>query len=293
MRELPLELIVQIIQYAEPRTSLLGQPGVKHPSIAYVSSKLRAAYLQEKSCFDFSLDQCHIPYPTIGETLNFPDLRSLAKFFTNGPGRRDDQSIQGKYLDGIKFIRIVYRDHWAIPFWEFGGATYAYEAFELLVANLDRMKLQQLQLCFVSYPTIHIDSPGIWSLLKVRDLKSVILSSQLIDIHPAVCEALETRLCWPPSHRWSPLGFENPGPGDWHHRVSREGPAEEWERQYEWLDRRYLTLHDRQTIDARAKLQRKIRDRRYGLKRQARKQRHWHRQRQTEMERAALDMRRK
>jgi hypothetical protein len=289
---LPPELTETIVQYADPGTSLLGQPGVSHPPLAYVSNPLRTAYLQQKSRFDFGTGKRPLPYGPayIGETLSFPDLKTLARFFTNGPGRRDAKSVQGKYLAHVTFIRIVYRDDWAMVNWA-SEVRYAYEAFELLVSNLDRMHLQRLQICVQSYPPFGIDSPGVWSLLKTRGLQAVIISSRRGEVQPAVRRALQTRLCWPTSRRWRPLGFENPGPGDWHTHVSQEGPGDEWERQYDYLEQRYKTLHDRQTVDARLKQQRKSHDRLYGTRHQARKHRCRQRRRQAETERRASERR--
>lgn len=281
-----------IVQYAEPCTALLGQPGASYPPLAYVSKILRLAYLQQESCFDFGIGRRPLPHGPayIGETLNFPDLKTLAKFFTNGPGRRDEKSIQGKYLAHVTFIRIAYVDDWAAPNWS-SEARYAYEAFELLVTNLDRMYLQRLQICVQGYPRLHIDAPGVWQLLQIRGLKALVLTSRRGEVDPAVCKALKTRLCWPTSRPWSPLGFENPGPGDWRTHVPREGPGEEWERQYRWLSHRYRTLYDRLTVDARAKQQRKNQDRRFGLGGQARRQRYWQRQRRARIEQEASEKR--
>ncbi|PVH75087.1 hypothetical protein DL98DRAFT_593475 [Cadophora sp. DSE1049] len=230
--QLPAELTEIIIQYAEPCTSLLGQPGVSYPPIAYVSSVLRTIYLQQMSRFDFGIGQRPLPGrpARIGETLNFSDLKALAKFLATGPGRRDGESFQGQHLANIKFIRIVYRDDWAVAAWQH-SARYAYEAFELLVANFDQMSLERLQICIPSYATFGIDSPGVWSLLKIRGLKAVILSSRRGTIDPTVRSALKKRLCWSKSRSWIPLGLENPGPGDWHTHVSQEGPIAEWKRQ--------------------------------------------------------------
>lgn len=291
---LPLELTQMIIQYAEPGTALLGQPGVSHPPVAYVSKTLRTAYLRQKSSFDFGLGRQPLRgRPAyIGETLNFPDLKALAKFFTSGPGRRDEKSVRGKYLARVTFIRIVYQDDWSMLFQE-STAHYAYEAFELLVANLDRMHLRRLQICVRSYPRFHIDAPGVWKLLLVRELETVILTSRRGEIDPAVRKAVKTRLCWPATRQWRPIGLENPGPGDWTARVSREGPGEEWERQYQWLDQRYKTLHDRRTVEARLKQQKKSRDRCYGLRHQARAQRHRQVRRRARIERGALERRRR
>jgi hypothetical protein len=130
--QLPFEINRLIVQYAESDTPLLGRPIVSCPPIAYVSKALRDAYLShlkcldQKSCVNFGIGKR--PVPQIGETLNFPDLQTLANFFSTGPGK------PGQSLAHVTYMRIVYRDDWAVPRWAY-DVRYAYEAFELLVAS--------------------------------------------------------------------------------------------------------------------------------------------------------------
>ncbi|KAN0095909.1 hypothetical protein V8E51_006308 [Hyaloscypha variabilis] len=98
--------------------------------------------------------------PQIRETLSFPDLETMAAYFTSGPGRPE----WGYCLAHVKFVRIVYRDS-AKSFWRY-TLEYAYEAFELLYANL-----------LDDFPNgMSVKTPGMWSLLKVRGLQAVILT---------------------------------------------------------------------------------------------------------------------
>jgi hypothetical protein len=302
--QVPLEITSRIIYYAGPYTSLLGYPGVRHASVAYVSSAFREAYLGQKSGFDFNgkrpvpygrlqrRDQqfCRRPLdtrPTIREALNFPDLQTLVRFFTDGPGRRDAQAItSGQCLADITYIRIVYRDDWAVPNWEY-DVRYAYEAFELLVANFHRMRLRRLQIHVTSHtPPFNVDSPGVWSLLKIRGLQTAVLTSRPGEICPAVRKALKTRLCWPRSEPWRPTGLENPGPDDW---LAHVGQLE----QYAWLDQRYKFLHDRATVGNRAREQRRSSARRYGVRHRGRSQRYWQARRRAKNKGWALEIRRK
>lgn len=94
--------------------------------------------------------------------LNFPDLQSLLRFFTHGPGRPD----LGYDLSHITYIRIFNLDHWSASPWDF-SLQYANEAFELLAANLSRMRLQWLQLCVEGYASSSVDTPGIWGRLNL------------------------------------------------------------------------------------------------------------------------------
>lgn len=281
--QLPFELTSRIIQYAAPSLVLPGQPGASHPPVAYVSKALRSAYLSQKSTFDFGLGSRPLSggpvYP--GETLSFPDLKTLTQFFTTGPGIRDAQSIQHHYLAHITFVRIVYIDNWAASKYWNRPVTYAYEAFELLVANLDRMpQLRRLQLCIPGYSSFNIDSPGMWSLLKIRGLKNVIISAARGLVPPAVRSALRARLCWSQSRPWSPLGFEDPGPSNWLDRAytyttNTLEDRDENRRVFLWLEQRYKFKDDRKTIQTRLQQQRKSRDRLYGVKRKTLKRRHW------------------
>jgi hypothetical protein len=217
--QLPSEIVYLIIQYAESDTPLPNYPMIYYPPIAYVSRALRDAYLNYlnyQSCVDFGIGKR--PVPRIGEALSFPDLQTFARFFTNSPGR------PGQFLAHVTYIRIIYRDDWAVPPWEY-DVRYAYEAFELLVANFGRMRLQRLQIHIRSYIKSYaqpfgIDAPGVWSLLKIRGLQELILTSRHGEICPAVRRALQKRLRWPKSRPWKPIGLEDPGPGDWRIHVS-------------------------------------------------------------------------
>lgn len=286
--QLPAEMNRLIIDHADPSLFPQDHPAAKYAPIAHVSRALRQAYIdhrRQQPCTAFGIGKR--PPPLIREAVDFPDLQALLKFFTNGPGR------PGQCLTHITYVRIVYRDDWAIPNWEY-SVRYAYEAFELLVANLGRLRLRRLQIHVTPYtPPFDLDAPGVWSLLKIRGLQDLILTSRRGEIRPAVRHALQKRLRWPASRPWCPIGLENPGPGNWQTHVSQQGPGSVREEQYTYLDRRYKFLHDRVTADARVQEQRRVYDRRYGVRRQARAQRYKHRQHQAKMKRLALEKRRK
>ncbi|KAH6702146.1 hypothetical protein BKA61DRAFT_582315 [Leptodontidium sp. MPI-SDFR-AT-0119] len=88
------------------------------------------------------------------------------------------------------------------------------------------------------------------SKIHQNDLQTAILTSPHGEICPAVRRALKERLCWPGSEPWRPTGLENPGPDDRLARVGRLG-------QYARLDQRYKSLHDRVTVNTRAREQRR------------------------------------
>jgi hypothetical protein len=72
------------------------------PAIARVSRRFWAAYFQYKNKNDFGIRAYAMPtdrkrhkgviyekrpfWPRIKETLSFPDLKTMAKYFTNKPG---------------------------------------------------------------------------------------------------------------------------------------------------------------------------------------------------------------
>ena len=149
--DLPEELLRMIMDYATEgcRTALL--PASQLPAIAQASQMFRALYLQYESENDFGIGARAMPTggkrhcgvisgkyhfrPLIGETLSFPDLKTMAEYFAStNLGYQDP-------LAHVKFIRIVYWDK-AKSKWGY-MLEYTYEAFELLYANLPRMPLLQ------------------------------------------------------------------------------------------------------------------------------------------------------
>jgi len=120
IRDLPPELLRMIMDYATEgcRTALL--PAAQLPAIAQVSQMFRALYLQYESENDFGIGTRPMPTggkrhysivngkprfrPLIGEPLSFPDLKTMAEYFTY-----TKSGYQGRLAD-ITFIRIVYWD---------------------------------------------------------------------------------------------------------------------------------------------------------------------------------------
>ena len=173
---LPHEIIERIIQHADPCDFLYGDPRKPTPAIARTSTVFRSIYLAQHSCFDFgtgfnkttgrsrmpmggkaiyqhrNLLHPSNPHPKIGETLAFPNLVCLARFFTHGPGRRTDAATNAA-LRRITFVRIVYSD-FDDPSrngWYWGTQEYGYEAYAALSANWHRMNLQRVQLVPTNY----------------------------------------------------------------------------------------------------------------------------------------------
>ena len=108
----------------------------------------------------------------IGEVLRFRDLRTMAAYFTAGPG----SAVWGcrTSLASVNFISVTYRDD-ALEYAAY-TVRYAYEAFEALYANRHCMSPERLQIAVIMcQPLITFEFPGIWSLLKFRDLRNVIL----------------------------------------------------------------------------------------------------------------------
>lgn len=248
-------------------------PTARMPAIARVSRLFRAAYFQYESENDFGIGLRAMPTggkrhkgviherrpsrPQIGETLSFPDLKTMARYFTNGPGCPQ----WGYCLSHVKFVRIVYQDD-AQSYWGY-TLEYAYEAFELLHANLPRMSVERLQVVANGFSNgISVETPGMWSLLKVRGLQAVILTGHIWSRNKRLANAVRNRLKWKPSLSWRPLGLENPGTRHWP-RIQQLG----LEEQRQWLEKRYQELQDQAIVSQRRLCRRKAYNARYGTTR--------------------------
>ncbi|PVH70237.1 hypothetical protein DL98DRAFT_141914 [Cadophora sp. DSE1049] len=118
----------------------------------------------------------------ISEVLEFCGLRSLAAFFEDGPGR--DAII----LQHIQFLSISYIDDHTATGWGQWTTDYAYEAFQHLHKHWASMRISWLRICLPSSPAISsVNDPGIWSLLKIRNLPHLTI------LGPRGCIALEVR----------------------------------------------------------------------------------------------------
>lgn len=200
-------------------------PASQLPAIAQVSQLFRDLYLQYESENDFGIGARAMPtggkrhcgvvpgkhhfWPLIEETLSFPDLKTMAEYFASANSGYQDR------LAHVKFIRIVYWDK-AKSKWGY-MLEYAYEAFELLYASLPHMPvLQRLQVVAIEFPNgMSVETPGMWSLLKVRGLQAVILTGYAWSRNKRLANAVRNRLKWKPSSPWRPLGFENPSTRHW------------------------------------------------------------------------------
>ena len=59
------------------------------------------------------------------------------------------------------------------------------------------MRLRRLQIHITLYTSpFDLDAPGVWSLLKIRDLQELIITSRRGEISPSVRNALQKRLRW-------------------------------------------------------------------------------------------------
>jgi hypothetical protein len=182
-----------------------------------------------------------------GEILEFSDLRSLAAFFEDSPGRNAGT------LHNVRSLSISYIDNHTATGWGRWTTDYAYEAFEHLHRNWDLMQISWLRLHLPYSQTISsVDDPGVWSLLKIRNLQHLTI------LGPRGCIASDVRKCLKAqTHKkklfpWRPLGLENAGGKDWIHH---QGQAP-WQVQYEWLETRYKYLHHRGIVTERRAKQR-------------------------------------
>ena len=131
---LPTEITTQILSYIVTNAEPLPLGGSvrtysTHYPITLVSQTLRLIYL----------DQPYSPSPKgratapvklkISETLEFSDLRSLAAFFEDSPGRN------AATLHNIRSLSISYVDDHTATGRGRWTTNYAYEAFEYLYRN--------------------------------------------------------------------------------------------------------------------------------------------------------------
>ena len=101
-----------------------------------------------------------------------------------------------------------------------------------------------------SYAVVSVDDPGIWSLLKIRNLAHFDTVGYYRRITPDVRGHLKARTRNKKLFPWRPLGVENPYPRKWQDRVKHRDGVPDWQTQYEWLEARYKDLHDRKTVAA-------------------------------------------
>lgn len=121
---------------------------------------------------------------------------------------------------------------------------------EYLHKHWDSMRISWLRLCLPSSPAISsVDDPGLWSLLKIRNLPHLTILGPHGCIASEVRKCLKARTHMKKLFPWRPLGLENAGGSDW--RGQRT-----WQEQYQLLDSRYKYLHHRKTVTERRKNQR-------------------------------------
>lgn len=218
-----------------------------HHPIASVSQIFRSIYLDHPYS---TSTECRATAPvkvSIDEALEFSDLRTLAAFFEDGPGR--DATI----LHNVRFLSISYLDDHAATGWGRWTTNYAYEAFEHLYKHWDLMQISWLRLCLpCSHAISSVDDPRLWSLLKIRNLHHLTILGPygciVSDVHKCPKARTHKKKLFP----WRPLGLENAGGRDWRYR---QGTVK-WQEQYESLDSRYKYLHHREAVTERRKKQR-------------------------------------
>jgi hypothetical protein len=269
-RCLPQELVNRIVELATCDSSPLGARNSRYPALVATCHSFREAFLDQHigvPCPPYDSSSHHVAQclprwidrtkqglpkdhrPRMGESLHFPDLTSLIDFFENGPGRlhaghdrnctRCDQMPLLNTVRKTKSISVCYIDSQEAFRC---NRTYdsAYEAFETLVYNLHQMQIERLRIRFHGCLEVHdVDAPGIWSLLKIRNLPTLILDGRRGSVDPQIRTILQGRTRWASDCPWTPLGSENPGPNDWRERVRPRSRIEINRAQYTWLDRRY------------------------------------------------------
>ena len=93
------------------------------------------------------------------------------------------------------------------------------------------------------------DDPGIWSLLKIRNLPHLTILGPRGCIAPEVRKHLKARTHTKKLFPWCTVGLEKVGGRAWRGQMT-------WQEQYELLNFRYKYLHDRKTVTERRNMQR-------------------------------------
>jgi len=147
---IPAEITSRILGYvvADSRPSPLGG-GVRthaaHHPVASVSRAIRSIYLNHPYSTSTEGREITPVKLRIGEALEFSDLRTLAAFFEDGPGR--DATI----LQHVQFLSISYIDDHTATGWGQRTTDYAYEAFEHLHKHWSSMRISWLQICLLHH----------------------------------------------------------------------------------------------------------------------------------------------
>ncbi|CZT53335.1 uncharacterized protein RSE6_14829 [Rhynchosporium secalis] len=246
---LPTEITTLIFGYilADARPLPLGG-GVRthtaHHPVASVSSAFRSIYFNLPYSTSTKARETTPAKLRIGEALEFSDLKTLSAFFEHGPGR--DITT----LHNVRFLSVSYLDDENATGWGQRTTDYAYEAFEYLFEHWVSMRISWLRLCIpYSHAILSVNDPGLWSLLKLRNLPRLIIRGPYGCITPEVRKHLKARTRTKKLFPWRPLGLENVGGRKWSSQMT-------WEEQYQLLDSRYKYLHDRETVTERRTMQR-------------------------------------
>ncbi|KAH7363942.1 hypothetical protein BKA65DRAFT_489972 [Rhexocercosporidium sp. MPI-PUGE-AT-0058] len=232
---IPTEITTQILGYIVADARPLGgsvRTHTKHHPVATVSKTFRAIYLNSPYSTSTKGGETTPAKLRIGEALEFSDLKTLSAFFEHGPGR------DATTLHNVRFLSVSYLDDENATGWGQRTTDYAYEAFEYLYKDWGSMRISWLRLCIpYSHAISSVNDPGLWSLLKLRNLPRLIIRGPHGCITPEVRKHLKARTHTKKLFPWRPLGLEN-------------------EEQYQLLDSRYKYLHDRETVTERRKMQR-------------------------------------
>lgn len=246
---IPAEITSQILGYiiADARPPPLGggvRTHVAHHPVASVSRAFRSIYLNHPYSTSTKDRETTPVKLRIGEALEFSDLKTLSAFFEYGPGR------DATTLHNVRFLSVSYLDDESATGWGQRTTDYAYEAFEYLHKHWDSMRISWLRICLPSSPAISsVDDPGIWSLLKIRNLPHLTILGPRGCIAPEVRKHLKTRTHTKKLFPWRTVGLEKVGGRAWRGQMT-------WQEQYELLNFRYKYLHDRKTVTERRNMQR-------------------------------------
>ena len=140
---MPAEISTKILKYiiADARPLPFGGGVTAHSThhpFASISRTLRSIYLDLPYSPSTNGKATAPVKLRIGEALEFSDLKTLAAYFEDGPGR------DATTLRTVRFLSLFYLDDYTAIGWGQRTTNYAYKAFEYLYKNWDLMRISWL-----------------------------------------------------------------------------------------------------------------------------------------------------
>ncbi len=198
--------------------------------------------------------------PARGSLLVFRSFSNVISFFTSGLGASGTPAE----LAAFTFLVVTYADHpdhgpTGYQTLEAQGVSLAWEAFELLARHHTRFRIAHFQLRIEMSlgSSLDLNSPGMWSLLKLREVPRFYIVCRRGVVTGDARKAIRGRLSWPKEKGWQPVGGE---------KIRRDDDVDGWlrrvrclpnqtlrESQFLFLDHEYQQRQSQVAIHARKK----------------------------------------